>query len=116
MAPPVPRPDSLFTPLPAGETLVDHVGPDDLVYFLCNVGDGDAQLLLLPEQAATQTGTRMRRALCVHRARTPPAILVRSPSPTKTPRLLRPLVGAGLLPAQIGSQTQPADGAIALVV
>jgi hypothetical protein len=105
MAQPVPIPDSLFTPLPAGETLVDHVGPDDLVYFLCNVGDGDAQLLLLPEQAATQTGTRMRRA-----------IVVDSASPTKIPRLLRSLVGAGLLPAQIGSQTQPADGAIALVV
>ena len=105
MAQPVPIPDSLFTPLPAGETLVDHVGPDDLVYFLCNVGDGDAQLLLLPEQAATQTGTRMRRA-----------IVVDSASPTKIPRLLRSLVGAGLLPAQTGSQTQPADGAIALVV
>ena len=105
MAQPVPIPDSLFTPLPAGETLVDHVGPDDLVYFLCNVGDGDAQLLLLPEQAATQTGSRMRRA-----------IVVDSASPTKIPRLLRSLVGAGLLPAQTGSQTQPADGAIALVV
>ena len=107
MAQPVPIPDSLFTPLPAGETLVDHVGPDDLVYvyFLCNVGDGDAQLLLLPEQAATQTGTRMRRA-----------IVVDSASPTKIPRLLRSLVDAGLLPAQTGSQTQPADGAIALVV
>ena len=35
--------------------------PTTSVYFLCNVGDGDAQLLLLPEQAATQTGTRMRR-------------------------------------------------------
>ena len=105
MAQPVPIPDSLFTPLPAGETLVDHVGPDDLVYFLCNDGDGDAQLLLLPEQAATQTGTRMRRA-----------IVVDSASPTKIPRLLRSLVDAGLLPAQTGSQTQPADGAIALVV
>ena len=105
MAQPVPIPDSLFRPLPAGETLVDHVGPDDLVYFLCNVGDGDAQLLLLPEQAATQTGTRMRRA-----------IVVDSASPTKIPRLLQSLVDAGLLPAQTGSQTQPADGAIALVV
>ena len=105
MAQPVPIPDALFTALPAGETLLDHIDPDDLVYFLCNVGDGDAQLLLLPEQAATQTGTRMRRA-----------IVVDSASPTKIPRLLRSLVGAGLLPAQTGSQTQPADGAIALVV
>ncbi len=105
MAQPVPIPDNLFTPLAAGETLVDHIDSDDLVYFLCNVGDGDAQLLLLPEQAATQTGTRMRRA-----------IVVDSASPTKIPRLLRSLVGTGLLPARTGSQTQPADGAIALVV
>ena len=44
------------------------------------------------------------------------AIVVDSASPTKIPRLLRSLVGAGLLPAQTGSQTQPVDGAIALVV
>jgi hypothetical protein len=105
VAQPVPIPANLFTPLPAGQTLADHVGPDDLVYFLCNVGDGDAQLLLLPEQAATQTGARLRRA-----------IVVDSASPTKIPRLLRALVGAGLLPAANGNATRPADGAIALVV
>jgi glyoxylase-like metal-dependent hydrolase (beta-lactamase superfamily II) len=33
-----------------GESFVDEVRsrPDALVYFLCNVGDGDAQVLLLP--------------------------------------------------------------------
>ena len=44
MAKPIPIPASLFTALPSGESLTDHIGPDDLVYFLCNVGDGDAQL------------------------------------------------------------------------
>jgi hypothetical protein len=105
VAQPVPIPADLFSPLPAGQSLADQIGADDLVYFLCNVGDGDAQLLLLPEQAATQTGSRMRRV-----------IVVDSASPTKIPRLLRTLVGAGLLAAQPGSTTKPVDGAIALVV
>src|SRR5262245_22915453 len=105
MAQPVPIPANLFAPLPAGQTLVGQIGPDDLVYFLCNVGDGDAQLLLLPEQAATQTGQRMRRA-----------IVVDSASPTKIPKLLRALVEAGLLALQLGTTNKPADGTIALVV
>ena len=104
MAQPVPIPANLFAPLPAGESLVDQVGPNDLVYFLCNVGDGDAQLLLLPEQAAT-TGPPSRRA-----------IVVDSASPAKIPRLIRTLLGAGLLPAEPGSPDRPVAGAIALVV
>ena len=43
-------------PVPAGkldqaDSFVEHVKarPDALVYFLCNVGDADAQLVLLPE-------------------------------------------------------------------
>ena len=104
MAQPVPIPANLFAALPAGESLVDQIGPDDLVYFLCNVGDGDAQLLLLPEQAAT-TGAPSRRA-----------IVVDSSSPTKIPRLIRTLLAAGLLPAEPGNPTKPVGGTIALVV
>ena len=104
MAQPVPIPPNLFAALPAGESLVDQIGPDDLVYFLCNVGDGDAQLLLLPEQVGT-TGAPMRRA-----------IVVDSSSPTKIPRLIRTLLAAGLLPAEPAAPTQPIAGTIALVV
>lgn len=35
---------------------VGNVGPDDLVYFLLNVGDGDMQLVLLPETRGTRRG------------------------------------------------------------
>ncbi len=103
MAQPDPIPANLFAALPAGESLVDHVGPNDLVYFLCNVGDGDAQLLLLPEQATT--GPPSRRA-----------IVVDSSSPTKIPRLIRTLLAAGLLPAEPGAPTKPVADTIALVV
>jgi beta-lactamase superfamily II metal-dependent hydrolase len=48
-------PASLFRP---GDFIAD-VSPDDLVYFLLNVGDGDAQLILLPETRG------VRRALVV---------------------------------------------------
>ena len=42
---PVPVPASLFRP---GD-FAAGVGSNDLVYFLLNVGDGDTQLVLLPE-------------------------------------------------------------------
>ena len=90
MAQPVPIPANLFAPLPAGESLVDQIGPEDLVYFLCNVGDGDAQLLLLPEQTAT-TGPPMRRA-----------IIVDSSSPTKIPRLIRDAARRRAAPGRAG--------------
>lgn len=105
MAAPQPIPANLFQDLPAGQSLVDQVAPTDLVYFVCNVGDGDAQLLLLPEQAATAGGAPLRRAIIVDCA-----------SPKKIPALISELLKAGLLAATPGSQDQPIDGAIALVV
>src|SRR6266511_1822784 len=51
MAAPTPVPADRFR---AGDFAAD-CSPDDLVYFLLNVGDGDAQLVLLP---AEQDGTR----------------------------------------------------------
>ncbi|MDQ4082692.1 MAG: MBL fold metallo-hydrolase [Actinomycetota bacterium] len=60
------------------------VKPDDLVYFLLNVGDGDTQLVLLP---ARRDGTR--RALVVDIATT-----------KKLPALLRALAEAELLPGR----------------
>jgi beta-lactamase superfamily II metal-dependent hydrolase len=45
-----------LTPVPAGHfaaaDFLKACKPDDLVYFLLNVGDGDAQVLLLPEDAS----------------------------------------------------------------
>lgn len=105
MAAPEPIPANLFEDLPAGESLTDHIAPTDLVYFLCNVGDGDAQLLLLPEQKATDTGVPLRRA-----------IVVDSASPRKIPALIGELLKVGLLAASPGGAQQPLDGAIALVV
>lgn len=57
-------------PLPAASlTAADFLGsiePEDLVYFLCNVGDGDAQLVLLPDFG----GATERRAIVVDAGRT----------------------------------------------
>lgn len=60
--------------------------PTHLLYFLLNVGDGDMQLLVLPEHAGA------RRALVVDAARV-----------DKLPALLAALAEAGIL-------TEPADG------
>ena len=35
------------------DNFVASISPQNMVYFLCNVGDGDAQLLLLPEDPET---------------------------------------------------------------
>jgi len=56
MAAPSPVPTDHFT---EGDFLGD-VEPDDLVYFLLNVGDGDAQLVVLPAE-----GDGTRRAIVV---------------------------------------------------
>jgi competence protein ComEC len=50
LTPPVP--ESWFHP---GDFVAD-VGPDDLVYFLLNVGDGDLQFVLLPETRGIRRG------------------------------------------------------------
>lgn len=59
----------------------ESIGKDDLVYFLLNVGDGDTQLVLLPQ---SPTG---RRALVIDCA-----------TPKKLPALVADLGDAGLLP------------------
>jgi hypothetical protein len=83
-------------PVPAANLsrgdFVADCAPDDLVYFLLNVGDGDAQLILLP---ADPDGTR--RALVVDIAIT-----------GKLPALLEALAETPLLPQR--------DGLFAIVV
>jgi beta-lactamase superfamily II metal-dependent hydrolase len=70
--------------------------PDALVYFLCNVGDGDAQVILLPVSSATES----RHIVIVD------AALV-----GKVPRLLR-----ALETAQIVSLQPDSEDPIALVI
>ena len=67
------------------EGFLNSVSPEDLVYFLLNVGDGDTQLFLLP--ARKQDGTR--RALVVDVA-----------TSRKLPTLLDTLHGSPLLPGK----------------
>jgi hypothetical protein len=90
-------------PLPAARLeagdFVGSIRPDQLVYFLCNVGDGDAQIVVLPEDA---TGARR-------------TVIVDAASRSKVSALLHALPGAGLLPApDAGGAFVP--GSIALVV
>jgi beta-lactamase superfamily II metal-dependent hydrolase len=86
------------TRLVADPNFATSFGPDDLVLFLANVGDGDAQLLLLPEDPTAGA----RRAIVVD------AAIV-----DKIPNLVGALVDATLLPGQAG---RPAPDSIALVV
>jgi hypothetical protein len=65
------------------EGFLESVAPEDLVYFLLNVGDGDTQLFLLPAREKDST----RRALVVDVATT-----------RKLPELLDTLWGCPLLP------------------
>jgi hypothetical protein len=69
----------------------------DLVYFLCNVGDADAQLVLLPKSPAT--GFRQ-------------AVVVDAGKSGKLPPLIRDLVAAGL----VAPDGPGARGSIALIV
>ena len=64
----------------ASRPFVQSIGEGDLVYFLLNVGDGDTQLILLPESA---TGRR--------------AIVVDCATSKKLPALVAELGDAGLL-------------------
>ncbi len=88
--------------IPAGlldtEDFCAHVRarPDALVYFLCNVGDADAQLILLPE-----TGVPSKRQ----------AIVVDVGRTEKVPSLLQDLESEGLLDLAVSD-----DAPIALVV
>ncbi|TCO50361.1 beta-lactamase superfamily II metal-dependent hydrolase [Kribbella antiqua] len=66
----------------ASKPFIASIGTSDLVYFLLNVGDGDTQLILLPE-----TPDGRRRAVVVDCATT-----------RKLPALVASLGEAGLLP------------------
>ena len=68
--------------LVAGD-FIASVHPQHMVYFLCNIGDGDAQLLLLPEDP--DTGVRQ-------------AIIIDAGKKDKIPWLIADLVAEGLLP------------------
>lgn len=96
MAAPLPIPAARH----AAEDFRASIQPHHLVYFLCNVGDGDSQLILLPEDNAGR-----RRAVVVDVATT-----------GKVPALIGELETVGLLaPAQPDPNGSP-DGSIALVV
>ena len=81
VAPNVPRPlpDEVFR----DDDFLARVEPDDLVYFLLNVGDADLQLFLLPARA-----DRTRRGIVVDVGRA-----------GKLPALLETLRGTSLFPA-----------------
>lgn len=81
---PSPLPDSALR----DDDFLARIDPEDLVYFLLNVGDGDLQLFLLP---ARGDGTRRGIVVDVGRA-------------GKLPALLETLRGTSLFPAV------PADG------
>lgn len=96
--------------IPASELTDDDfvasIRPENMVYFLCNIGDGDAQLLLLPEDPDTDTGMRQ-------------AIIIDAGTTRKIPWLIDELVSENLLPAA----TEPddddypvPDGSIPLVI
>jgi len=94
-----------LTPIPAG--LLDPpadfaaaIQPQDLVYFCCNAGDADAQLILVPERPPHTN----RRAIVVDAGRS-----------GKIDRLLDLCAAAGLLPVD-GATGRLAAQAIALVV
>jgi competence protein ComEC len=80
--------------------LLANLAPDQLLYVLCNVGDGDAQLLLLPEGTG---GTR--RVIVVDAAIT-----------KKIPSVLTQLRDAGLLADKANTDSGLEPGSIALVV
>jgi beta-lactamase superfamily II metal-dependent hydrolase len=94
------------TPLDAGSLIDDAnlltgLQPDQMLYVLCNVGDGDAQIVLLPEDPSSGR----RRAIVVDAAIT-----------RKIPSALRVLVAAGLLTPDLASSSGLEAGSIALVV
>ncbi|MCK5131478.1 MAG: hypothetical protein KAR40_04935 [Candidatus Sabulitectum sp.] len=75
-------PSDLF---PIGD-FVASIKPENMVYFLCNVGDGDAQLILLPENPVN--GKRQ-------------AIIVDAARKDKLPWLIDDLEASSLLPPAI---------------
>ena len=91
-------------PIAAGkhavEDFVASLNPNQLVYFLCNVGDGDSQLLLLPVDPQGR-----RRILIVDVCTT-----------KKVPALVDSLQQAGLIGAAAPGAGGEPDGSVALVV
>lgn len=91
------------TSIPAGmhvaDSFVNAIEPHHLVYFLCNVGDGDTQLLLLPKDP---TGSRR-------------VIVVDAATKGKLPDLIDTLQAERLLDAPDPIAGRP-DGSIALAV
>jgi beta-lactamase superfamily II metal-dependent hydrolase len=81
------------------DDLVAAIAPFHLVYFLLNVGDGDSQLILLPEEASGR-----RRMVVVDVARM-----------GKTVGLIDALEAAGLIAPAPAPDDDP-DGSLALVV
>lgn len=100
---------SIMYDIPANELVNDNfiasIQPQNMVYFLCNVGDGDAQLLLLPEDPDTQDRQ---------------AIIIDAGKVDKIPWLINDLVSQNLLPATpdpINDDHYPVpDGSIPLVI
>ncbi len=101
--------------LSAGDFL-GSIDPDHMVYFLCNVGDADAQLILLPATPVDpdepddpdNPPNRRRQAIIVDAGKT-----------KKLPRLLDRLVDEKLLPAdgpEAGQEHPVPDGSIPLVI
>jgi hypothetical protein len=96
-------------PIPANNfvagNFIASIQPENMVFFLCNVGDGDAQLLLLPEDP----DTRQRQAIIIDAART-----------KKIPWVIQDLLSEGLLPATpnpANDEEYPVpDGSIPLVI
>jgi len=78
----------------ASRPFVSSMGEHDLVYFLLNVGDGDTQLILLPE---SPTGRR--------------AIVVDCATSTKLPALAESLgKSAKILKKELRSDDEPKGG------
>jgi hypothetical protein len=94
-------PAAIATERLANANFLHSIAPHDLVYFLLNVGDGDSQLILLPEDP---TAGDQRRMIVVDAART-----------SKTPALIDALEAAGLIGAAPPAGAMP-DGSLALVV
>lgn len=84
----------------ATEDFVAAINPQHLVYFLCNVGDGDSQVLLLPVDPQGR-----RKILVVDVCTT-----------KKVPALIDSLQAAGLINAASPGANGEPDGSIALVV
>lgn len=95
MARPAALPAARFT---SGEDFLALAGDADLVYFLCNVGDADAQVVLLPREP----GSGFRRAIVVDAGRA-----------GKVPALIDELIGRGVIAPD---QDPAAEGSIPLVV